>query len=96
MTAQEGSGFDVDTNAVDPGLPGGVHPLRLMSKQELAGRISISSPALKAMGLPREPSPVKLFVALLCSDSALVAPVSETSLASLTPSMRRASSCRGT
>ncbi len=49
---QEGSGFDVDTNAVtilDRG--GGVHPLHLMSKQDLAGRIYDFLPSLKGNGI---------------------------------------------
>jgi len=48
---QEGSGFDVDTNAVTIlDRCGGVHPLRLMSKQDLAGRIYDFFPSLKGNG----------------------------------------------
>ena len=48
---QEGSGFDVDTNAVTIlDRRGGVHPLRLMSKQDLAGRIYDFFPSLKGNG----------------------------------------------
>jgi phosphopantothenoylcysteine decarboxylase/phosphopantothenate--cysteine ligase len=48
---QQGSGFDVDTNAVTIlDRHGGVHPLHQMSKQELADRIYDFLPSLKGNG----------------------------------------------
>jgi phosphopantothenoylcysteine decarboxylase/phosphopantothenate--cysteine ligase len=50
---QEGSGFDVDTNTVTIlDRRGEVHPLRQMSKQEVADRIYDLLPSLRGNGIP--------------------------------------------